>query len=488
LGEVDDHQLLQRYVQLRCPDAFGILVARHIGWVESVVRRQVKDRHLAEDVTQAVFIILARKAAKIPPGTMLSAWLFRVARYAANDAVKQESRRRRRMERVAEMQTVRAGSADQTMLNATATMIEPELDDALACLSDADRRVVLLRFYEDKSMAELGAALGISEDAAKQRVSRALKRLRDQLQRKGIKIATVAAVVLLLMRSSGVARAATAARGASLLEFTKVATGQTEAAGRSLQVAQATLKSIAAAHVRLLAAMSGAGLALSIAIGVFTPVLGQMIHPLLDDMHSAMTWSTPGNLTFGPIQQQPQASEPAAREDVTRLWVGTSNERAWPVLPRWAPAMPLELRTLSGTDAPVAVAQDNLGQLWYRRIGRDAEPAPVSALTSDGVRYRSYEELNPYLGILPDQSADALLPDDAWASARHVSSDGVEWQPVDPPNEGGAVVLPFSPLNPGGGGGLSGLGGVAVPEPGFIALATSAGIVGLWRRRNRPRL
>jgi hypothetical protein len=228
--------------------------------------------------------------------------------------------------------------------------------------------------------------------------------------------------------------------------------------------------------------MTGAGLALSIAIGVFTPVLGQIIHPLLDDVQSAITWSTPGNLTFQQSQQAPPTLDAGPRENVTRLWVGASNERGWPVLPRSATAPPLELRTLSGTDTPVAVAEDHLGQFWYRHIESGAGSSPANAVTSDDVRYRSYEELNPYLAIMPDQTAIALLPDDAWGSARHLSSDGVEWQPVDPPNEGGTVVLPFSPLNPGGGGGLSGLGGVAVPEPSCVALAVALGIALSQRR------
>ena len=88
-----DAQLLDRWRRDRCKESFAKLVARHTAWICAVARRRVKDRHLAEDVTQAVFLILSRKAGRIGPDTPLSAWLFRVTRFAANDALKREARR-----------------------------------------------------------------------------------------------------------------------------------------------------------------------------------------------------------------------------------------------------------------------------------------------------------------------------------------------------------------------------------------------------------
>jgi hypothetical protein len=309
-------------------------------------------------------------------------------------------------------------------------------------------------------------------------VSRALKRLRDQLRRKGIKVATVAAILSLLMHSSSTARAAAVARGGSLVQFARIATGQSEAAGRSLQIVQATLKTIAGGQVRLLAAITGAALSLTVAVGVFTPVLGQIVHPVLSGVESALTWSTPRSLTF----QQPPEPSPTLpsppQQDQTRLWVGSSNDRAWPVLPRSAPAIPLELRSLSGVDTPVAVAQDHLGQLWYRHL----DPPAVDHAGSDELGARSYEELNPYLAVMPDDSLVTLLPED-WMSAPHVSRDGVMWQPLDPPSEGGYVVLPFTQLNPGDGADALKQLQVTVPEPALLALSTAAAALLMCRRR-----
>src|SRR5258706_15630582 len=100
--EVDDSTLLGRYVETGCQDSFEAIVARHSGWVFSLSLRAVRDRHLAEDVTQAVFIILARKARTIRQGTPLSGWLFKVSRFAVGDALKHRRRMHNREHRFAE--------------------------------------------------------------------------------------------------------------------------------------------------------------------------------------------------------------------------------------------------------------------------------------------------------------------------------------------------------------------------------------------------
>src|SRR2546422_439657 len=88
-----DMDLLLEYVKHGSEPAFATLVSRHLGHVYSTALRQVRDVQLAQDVTQAVFIILARRAATIPRRTILSGWLFRTARLASLDATKIEGRR-----------------------------------------------------------------------------------------------------------------------------------------------------------------------------------------------------------------------------------------------------------------------------------------------------------------------------------------------------------------------------------------------------------
>src|SRR5205814_255274 len=99
---VDDWALLSRYVQTGCQASFGRIVERHSPWLFSLALRAVRDRHLAEDVTQAVFIILARKAATIRQGTPISGWLFKASRFAVNDALKRRTRMKNRENRFAE--------------------------------------------------------------------------------------------------------------------------------------------------------------------------------------------------------------------------------------------------------------------------------------------------------------------------------------------------------------------------------------------------
>lgn len=81
-----DWLLLRRYAQENSQDAFAALTARYLGLVYSVCLREVHDPEMAQDVTQAVFLLLARTAPAFRSKTALPGWLFRTARFAAQNA------------------------------------------------------------------------------------------------------------------------------------------------------------------------------------------------------------------------------------------------------------------------------------------------------------------------------------------------------------------------------------------------------------------
>jgi RNA polymerase sigma factor (sigma-70 family) len=197
---MDDWQLLNEYVGTGSESAFRSLVERHINLVHSVAMRHVRDADQAREVSQAVFILLAQKAGSMRPSVVLSAWLFRTTRFVAARALRSEQRRSRREQEAVRMQTLNYSPE-------TVSRLAPVLDEALNDLSDKDRESLLLRFYEEQSLGQVGGRLGITEEAAKKRVSRALEKLRAAFARRGF---GVSAAVVTTVLSEKIAEAAPA--------------------------------------------------------------------------------------------------------------------------------------------------------------------------------------------------------------------------------------------------------------------------------------
>jgi RNA polymerase sigma factor (sigma-70 family) len=180
MQEPDDQALLREFVERDSEPAFAGIVARHLNQVYSVALRHTRNPHQAEEIAQAVFVILARKARRLGPRVNLSGWLYETARLTAVTLIRGEIRRARRQQE-ALMQTLPPEPETEVW-----PQIAPLLDAAMARLNATDRHALVLRFFDGKTMREIGAALGGSEDAAKMRVNRAVEKLRRHLARHGV--------------------------------------------------------------------------------------------------------------------------------------------------------------------------------------------------------------------------------------------------------------------------------------------------------------
>lgn len=176
----DDLTLLREFAATNSETAFATLVSRHINLVYSVALRQVHETHTAEDITQAVFIILARKANQLGNNVVLSGWLCRATRYACAEVLRNRQRRRQREEEAYMQSTLNEPSS------AIWQDLKPLLDNAMEKLGQKDHDALVLRFFENKNFSDVGAALGAGEDAAKMRVGRALEKLRKFFSKRGI--------------------------------------------------------------------------------------------------------------------------------------------------------------------------------------------------------------------------------------------------------------------------------------------------------------
>lgn len=233
MESMDDSRLLREYAKTGADAAFAELVARHVNLVYSVALRRVGNSHHAEEITQAVFIILAKKAASLHHEKALSSWLFQATRFTANNFARSEARRQRR-EQEAYMQSTFDDSGSDAWQR-----IEPLLDDAVEALSEKERRAIILRYYEGRNLREVGIALGTSEEAAKKRVMRAIEKLQRFFLKHGV-ASTAAAIPEIISAHSVQTVPAALAKSITLA----VAKGTTTT-GSTLTLAKGALKIMA---------------------------------------------------------------------------------------------------------------------------------------------------------------------------------------------------------------------------------------------------
>jgi RNA polymerase sigma factor (sigma-70 family) len=180
----EDMWLVREYATRQSETAFATLISRHTNLVYSAALRLTGDLQLAEEITQVVFIILARKAASLGAKTILTGWLYRTTCYVSRSALKRE-RRRQQHEQEAYLQSDLSNQTEPEW-----TQLSQLLDEAMMHLGQIDRDALVLRYFEGRSLQEVGSALGRSEDAAKKRVRRALEKLRSFFVKRGVSSTT----------------------------------------------------------------------------------------------------------------------------------------------------------------------------------------------------------------------------------------------------------------------------------------------------------
>lgn len=206
VNDLTHQQLLRDYVERRSEAAFADLVRRHVDFVYSAAWRILRDRHLAEDVTQSAFVALAQNARQLTNRPVLLGWLHRTVQNLAANAIRTEVRRRTREQEAATM--IQSSSTEP---DALWQEMAPHLDAALGELSEPDRDTVLLRYFEHKSAREMAQVFRISDEAAQKRVTRAVERLRQFLAKRGITVGASGLVVLIAANAVQAAPAGLAA-------------------------------------------------------------------------------------------------------------------------------------------------------------------------------------------------------------------------------------------------------------------------------------
>ena len=214
-------ELLRDYAARQSEQAFAALVSRNVSLVYSAALRQVRDPHLAEEITQTVFIILARKAGSLNPKTILPGWLYRTTRYVSSAARKIQNRRERH-EQEAQMQAM----IFEAQADSSWEQLAPLLDDAMAQLSDKDRDAIVLRYFQNKSLRDVGAVLGVDEYAAQKRVGRAVEKLQKTFYKHGV-TSTATAIAAAISANSVHAAPAVLAKSATVIALAKGTTAST---------------------------------------------------------------------------------------------------------------------------------------------------------------------------------------------------------------------------------------------------------------------
>ena len=257
MHEKSDAQLLRGYAQHGDEAAFREIVTRHTDLVYSAAVRCVNSPDLACDIAQSVFTDLSSKARplaeKLADGASLVGWLYRSTRFAALNQLRNDHRRLAHERQAMEQLLSNSETAPDW------DRIRPVLDEAMDNLSDEDRDALLLRYFKNHGFRDVGLALGLSDDAAQKRVSRAVERLREFFAKRGV---TAGASGLVVVISANAVQAAPA--GLAVTISTSAAL-----AGGAVQTSTALAATKAIAMTTVQKTIIGATLAAVVSTGIY---------------------------------------------------------------------------------------------------------------------------------------------------------------------------------------------------------------------------
>ena len=293
---MSDVELVRAYLQRGSEEAFATLVGRHVNLVYSAALRHTGIAAQAEEITQVVFIIFARKAASLRAYTALEGWFYETTRLTALSFLRGERRRQFREQEACYMQSTLQDSPD----NSTWNRMAPLLDAAMFRLRKKDRDAVVLRFFKGKNIREVAAALDVTEAAAQRRVLRALEKLRKIFAKSGVTMSAA------LIANSVQAAPVDLAKTISVVAFTKGAA----ASGSTLTLVKGASKIMAWTKAKT-AAVFGVGILL--AAGTTTAIVKKAIPPTPASMYEAvfehptslglnLLETAPSTLIFRPTQ------------------------------------------------------------------------------------------------------------------------------------------------------------------------------------------
>jgi uncharacterized protein (TIGR03435 family) len=235
MTDLSDMDLARKYATGNSEPAFAELVRRHLNLVYSVALRFVDNPQDAQDITQAVFIILAQKAVGLRQRTVLTGWLYETTRFTALRFLRTKNRRQFREQEAYMQSTLDESNPDGVWLR-----LAPLLEDGMARLNEKERALLALRFYENRTGAEAAAQLGIEEWAARKRMERALEKLRKFFGQRGA-VFSATAIAGAISANSVHAAPVGLAKTISALALTKGVT----AGGSTLALVKGALKLMA---------------------------------------------------------------------------------------------------------------------------------------------------------------------------------------------------------------------------------------------------